>query len=102
MLKALSRQDASASRGRPRMLTLRTDDLEIGPGPHMQQPPQPEPTSMPANTTSLRDAVAAHERALINASLKRHHGSWAAAARELQMDRANLQRMAKRLNIEKS
>ena len=57
---------------------------------------------MPATTTSLRDAVAAHERALINASLKRHHGSWAAAARELQMDRANLQRMAKRLNIEKS
>lgn len=102
VLKALSRQDASASRGRPRMLTLRTDDLEIGPGPHMQQPPQPEPTSMPANTTSLRDAVAAHERALISASLKRHHGSWAAAARELQMDRANLQRMAKRLNIEKS
>lgn len=102
VLKALSRQDASASRGRPRMLTLRTDDLEIGPGPHMQQPPQPEPTSMPATTTSLRDAVAAHERALINASLKRHHGSWAAAARELQMDRANLQRMAKRLNIEKS
>ena len=102
VLKALSRQDASASRSRPRMLTLRTDDLEIGPGPHMQQPPQPEPTSMPATTTSLRDAVAAHERALINASLKRHHGSWAAAARELQMDRANLQRMAKRLNIEKS
>lgn len=102
VLKALSRQDASASRGRPRMLTLRTDDLEIGPGPHMQQPPQPEPTSMPATTTSLRDAVAAHERALISASLKRHHGSWAAAARELQMDRANLQRMAKRLNIEKS
>ncbi|MDR2298236.1 MAG: nitric oxide reductase transcriptional regulator NorR [Comamonas sp.] len=102
VLKALSRQDAGASRGRPRMLTLRTDDLEIGPGPHAQQPPQQEPASMPAATTSLRDAVAAHERALISASLNRHHGSWAAAARELQVDRANLQRMAKRLNIEKS
>ncbi|MBO0988381.1 hypothetical protein IOC62_12745, partial [Delftia sp. SD083] len=39
------------------------------------------------------------ERHLIDASLQRHHGSWAAAARELQMDRANLQRLARRLGL---
>ena len=38
---------------------------------------------------------------LIEHSLNRHAGSWAAAARELQLDRANLQRLAKRLGVER-
>ena len=38
---------------------------------------------------------------MVQASLQRHQGSWAAAARELKVDRANLQRLAKRLGIEK-
>ena len=44
-------------------------------------------------------ALSFHLKELVNASLARHHGSWAAAARELQIDRANLQRLAKRLDI---
>ena len=49
----------------------------------------------------LRDSIQAYERQLVSASLARHNGSWAAAARELQLDRANLQRLAKRLGIER-
>ena len=47
----------------------------------------------------LRPAVQAYERQLIEHSLARHQGNWAAAARALQLDRANLHRLAKRLGI---
>jgi anaerobic nitric oxide reductase transcription regulator len=101
VLKALSRQDGSASRGRPRILTLKTDDLELrastSPGPAL--PATESTTATPL--LGLREAIAEHERQLVLASLTRHQGSWAAAARELKLDRANLQRLAKRLNIEK-
>jgi anaerobic nitric oxide reductase transcription regulator len=99
VLKALSRQET----GRARILTILPDDLEI----HAAQPQPlqtaPGETSAPAATApaGLRESVAEHERQLILASLQRHQGSWAAAARELQLDRANLQRLAKRLGIEK-
>ena len=101
VLKALSRQEGSASRGRPRILTLKTDDLELrastSPGPAL--PATESTTATPL--LGLREAIAEHERQLVLASLSRHQGSWAAAARELKLDRANLQRLAKRLNIEK-
>ncbi|WP_312807901.1 helix-turn-helix domain-containing protein, partial [Comamonas sp.] len=48
-----------------------------------------------------RAQVERYERQLLSASLARHHGNWAAAARELQLDRANLQRLAKRLGVER-
>lgn len=47
----------------------------------------------------LRPAVQAYERQLIEHTLAQHQGNWAAAARTLQLDRANLQRLAKRLGI---
>jgi anaerobic nitric oxide reductase transcription regulator len=40
-----------------------------------------------------------YQRQLIGACLERHQGNWASAARELGLDRANLSRLAKRLNI---
>ena len=61
--------------------------------------------TMPAPSApalGLRESVERHERQLIENSLSRHAGSWAAAARELQLDRANLQRLAKRLGVERS
>jgi anaerobic nitric oxide reductase transcription regulator len=45
----------------------------------------------------LRAAVEDFERRQIHASLQRHQGNWASAARELGMDRANLRRLARRL-----
>ncbi|PLY59762.1 nitric oxide reductase transcriptional regulator NorR [Herbaspirillum sp. BH-1] len=54
----------------------------------------PELRSLP-----LRDAVEHYERELVGASLERHQGNLAAAARELGLDRANLSRLARRLGL---
>ena len=51
------------------------------------------------NRRSLRDSVEQYERQLVQQALTQNGHSWAAAARALQMDRANLQRLAKRLGI---
>ena len=47
----------------------------------------------------LREAVDDYQRRLIEQALARHAGRWSDAARELDMDRANLSRLAKRLGI---
>ncbi|MBK7048181.1 MAG: nitric oxide reductase transcriptional regulator NorR [bacterium] len=47
----------------------------------------------------LRDQVAAFKRARIRAALERHDGSWAAAARELGLQRGNLHNLATRLGL---
>jgi len=48
---------------------------------------------------NLRDAVDALERRMISDALTRNAYNWAAAARELGIDRANLNRSAKRLGL---
>ena len=103
VLQALSRTLApSKASARPRMLSLGAEDLWDGAA---AAPLPPAPATALARTDSsslgLRDSVQAYERQQVSASLARHHGSWAAAARELQLDRANLQRLAKRLGIER-
>ncbi|WP_164842903.1 helix-turn-helix domain-containing protein, partial [Pseudomonas taiwanensis] len=40
-----------------------------------------------------------YQRQLIEACLQRHQENWAAAARELGLDRANLSRLARRLGL---
>ena len=119
VLKALSRtlgqrKDSS----KPRMLSIGEEDLWDGaaaaPLPPGQQAtgliaPLPaaevavvaEMGIASAETLGLRAQVERYERQLLSASLARHNGNWAAAARELQLDRANLQRLAKRLGIER-
>ena len=52
-----------------------------------------------ADGVSLRSAVAQYERHLVEQALQTHGYRWAAAARALHMDRANLQRLAKRLGL---
>ena len=47
----------------------------------------------------LRDQVAAFKRARISKALERHDGSWAAAARELGLQRGNLHNLATRLGL---
>ncbi|MDH0293522.1 nitric oxide reductase transcriptional regulator NorR [Pseudomonas sp. GD04087] len=47
----------------------------------------------------LRPAVDAFQRRMISQSLERHEGNWAAVAREMGLDRANLNRLARRLAI---
>ena len=118
VLKALSRAPSTTNTrdsSRPRMLSIGLEDLWDENAPPAPVPAPPgwlavTPNAVPAVITTpapvaptlgLRDSTERHERQLIEASLARHGGSWAAAARELQLDRGNLQRMAKRLGIER-
>jgi anaerobic nitric oxide reductase transcription regulator len=57
------------------------------------------PVETPTTGDSLRQAVEALQRRLIHDALVRHAGNWAAAARELGLDRANLYRLKKRLGL---
>ncbi|PTR35447.1 anaerobic nitric oxide reductase transcription regulator [Luteibacter sp. OK325] len=91
-LKALSRQGTRA-----RAVTLSAADLDL---PVVQAAaPGPVAFAEEARGLSLRADVDHYERSLIERSLKRHANNWAAAARELGMDRANLRRSAARLGI---
>ena len=103
VLRALSRAPSGTpAGGRARMVTLGQADLRDDAQPPATATPTlpvPQVASPGASSQGLRNAVESYERQLIKASLQRHHGSWAAAARELQMDRANLQRLARRLGL---
>ena len=94
-LKAL----ASCSE-RPRILSIDSPHLDL---PQQQaaepQPPASNPV-IQANALPLREAVDAYQKQLISQTLDRHQHTWAAAARELGIDRANLMRLAKRLGLQ--
>ena len=115
VLKALSRQPLRSSSGsgsstssqqRPRMWQIELEDLSMTePVPQAQAATISAATvSAPPTATSgadLRTQVTDYERQLVADSLARHQGNWAAAARELGLDRANLQRLARRLGVER-
>jgi len=98
VLKALGRHGR-----RPRILSLSAVDFDLPVPGAAAAPAGPEPAAAtPAETApgvSLRDAVARLERELIGGALVRHGFNRAAAARELGVDRANLNRMSRRLGI---
>jgi len=87
---------------RPRILTLEAIDLDLRVSPAMPgSPPSPAAPS-PAATLpegGLREAVDIYQRQVIEACLQKHQDNWAAAARELGLDRANLSRLARRLGL---
>lgn len=100
VLRALGRHPT-----RPRILTLTAEDMglqEVGaPSPSVPSPSAHAVTpgaasSTPASQLGLRQAVEAFERDLVQTTLVQHAHNWASAARALQMDRANLTRLAKR------
>jgi len=96
-LKAMGQQPQ-----RPRILTLEASDLDlrvqIAEPNNAPASPPPLPT-LPVAEGGLRDAVDAYQRQVIDACLQRHEDNWAAAARELGLDRANLSRLARRLGL---
>lgn len=92
----------SASGAPPRILSLSAADLELA---------ATVPAGMAAGreevgvahreaTTPLREALDAYQRQLIAQALQRHGHRWAAAARELGLDRGNLARLARRLGVD--
>ncbi|CAG8870880.1 Nitric oxide reductase transcription regulator NorR2 [Pseudomonas fluorescens] len=84
---------------RPRILTLAAGDLDLRNGlPVVPREVQSDPIVSLASG-NLRDSTDAYQRQLIETCLARHEHNWAAAARELDIDRANLSRLAKRLGL---
>lgn len=100
VLKALARQSP-----RPRIVSLTAQDLGLATVTGVSDPKESVATGIaPPDRQSLaalglRGMLASIERQLIEQSLLQHGHNWAAAARELQMDRANLVRLAKRLGV---
>ncbi|MDX3907402.1 MAG: nitric oxide reductase transcriptional regulator NorR [Pigmentiphaga sp.] len=98
-LKALAKQAR-----RPAILTLTAADLGLDPDTRIEPPPSPpEPfpgaSPGPVHAPTLRHAVEDYQRGLIASALRRHRNNWAATARELGLDRANLIRLAGRLGL---
>ena len=94
VLKALGRQPQ-----RPRILNLLAEDLDL-PGSQGQPAASVgEAASAAEPLGRMSDAVAKLQRELVTSALVMHGHNWAAAARVLGMDRANLARLAKRLGL---
>ena len=82
---------------RPRMLSLSAKDF----GLRTETADSPALADIGTNLpeSGFRDAVIAYERRILSDSLARNHHNLAATARELGLDRANLNRLAKRLGL---
>jgi anaerobic nitric oxide reductase transcription regulator len=93
-LKALA-----ACSERPRILSLQAVDLALPNSATQSSPIAPILPEVEGAIGDLRQHLDDYQRLLISACLERHQGSWASAARELGLDRANLSRLAKRLNL---
>ncbi|WP_114469033.1 nitric oxide reductase transcriptional regulator NorR [Pseudorhodoferax soli] len=94
---------------RPRVLSVDAEDLGLPHAPAASHaaaaaPAAPATPAAPAAAVAvagqpLRLQVASFERLAIEQALAAQHGNWAAAARALEMDRANLVRLARRLGL---
>lgn len=59
----------------------------------------PPVSSLPESPISLREAVDAYQKQLIEQALAQHQGVWSRAAHFLGMDRGNLYKLGKRLGL---
>jgi anaerobic nitric oxide reductase transcription regulator len=93
---------ASGGRETNQPVTVDVAHLDLGPASGPEAPASegdtPEPSGAPP--LPLRARVREYERRLVADALARHHGSWAAAARELGLHRSNLYHLARRLGID--
>ncbi|WPP00930.1 nitric oxide reductase transcriptional regulator NorR [Pseudomonas sp. HR96] len=83
------------------VLSLDVQDLDL---PVDTQTPaataQAQALATPEGPVDFREAVDQFKKQLLQNTLQRHNGNLAAAARDLNLDRANLARLAHRLGIE--
>lgn len=99
-LKALS-----SNRTRQRIVTIGVADLalttstSLSSGAEHARTPMAQAGEIGATEIDLRSAITAFERTLVLETLERCDQNWAAAARALGLDRANLNRLAKRLAL---
>ncbi|MCJ2373255.1 nitric oxide reductase transcriptional regulator NorR [Pseudomonas sp. RGM 3321] len=95
VLKALS-----AHPQKPRILTVEGPALGLdGSASATPLPTAGKALSAAVQGAGLKASVDAFQRSLIVDCLERHQGRWAEVARDLAVDRANLNRLARRLGI---
>ncbi|WP_051228848.1 nitric oxide reductase transcriptional regulator NorR [Paludibacterium yongneupense] len=94
----LLRASLRARQRSPQRAVLFAQDLELpAPGP---QPTPAVATAIEASAAiGLRDAVDDLQRRMIVGALASEQGNWTRAAARLELDRANLQRLARRLGV---
>jgi anaerobic nitric oxide reductase transcription regulator len=79
-------------------VTLDADALDVGPV-ETKTSGSGTATRPSDEGGSLNQRVERFEREAILAAVARHHGNWAAAARELGLHRSNLHHRARRLGL---
>ena len=68
-------------------------------------PPETNETrdaALPECGQGFRESVDAFQRRLVLQAIQDHNGNWTAAAKSLQVDRANLHRLARRLGLKQT
>ncbi len=92
ILRGALRSSGRTPAGEP--VVIEAGDLDVRAGS------MDEPVQAPVQpSVSLRESVRSFQRGVIDKAVGRHRGNWAAAARELQVDRANLHHLARRLGM---
>lgn len=66
---------------------------------HDENIPSVKPAAPESVNENLREATEEFQRQMITRALEQNNRSWAACARALEMDVANLHRLAKRLGL---
>nr|WP_193441873.1 nitric oxide reductase transcriptional regulator NorR [Pseudomonas caspiana] len=90
----------SLSIERPRILTIEAHAVGLQEDAVVVQSHRQERgATVPEAGTTLKTAVDAYQKQMIEQALLRHEGKWIEVAREMGVDRANLSRLAKRLCI---
>jgi anaerobic nitric oxide reductase transcription regulator len=90
---------AAGSRGRETLL-VGVGHLDLGAAaPAPESPPAEELRPEGVAPPPLQERVDAFRRKQIQTAVERHHGNWAAAARELGLHRSNLHHLARRLGL---
>jgi anaerobic nitric oxide reductase transcription regulator len=72
---------------------------DIGSALYVNPAPVYDVPDVPQEKISFRDELKSFQIRLIQSALKRKKGNWAAAARDLDMNRSNLHNLATRLGI---
>lgn len=104
--RAVLRAQAQGSEGARRILSVDARALDLplpvavsGAGAALASPETAGFPVIAGPGQGLKQALDDFQRGHIAAVLQRHDGNWAACARELEVDRANLHRLARRLGL---
>ncbi|MEQ8762673.1 MAG: nitric oxide reductase transcriptional regulator NorR [Planctomycetota bacterium] len=90
---------AAARTDRGDLVMIRADDLDAGVRPADEPSTPVQAAETPRDNRSLREAVQDFQRNRILAAVASNSGNWAAAARQLGLERGNLHHLARRLGL---